>query len=233
MLDVHPPHTSVHTWKDFLLHMATIVLGLLIAIGLEQSVEWLHHGEQRHQLLEQLDAEHKQSLKDAKSTQVAFADILNFTAKRIMAMQAVAWQNQRYVEPARPQLPLYNDPDDPVWRAAKSSGLTSFRARGEMTKACGRLPVQPAATEAAEYIHWDRKDVQDCLGGMSAYYEAMRYFYGRDAFVIGAEEAIEAGETDIDRVVDKEEQESHAASALLASKALALGWAEAWARFWS
>lgn len=43
MLDVHPPHQPAHSWRDFLIHIATIVIGLLIAIGLEQSVEWVHH----------------------------------------------------------------------------------------------------------------------------------------------------------------------------------------------
>jgi hypothetical protein len=49
MLDVHAPHESVHTWKDFFIHIATIVIGLLIAIGLEQTVEFFHH---RHQVAE-------------------------------------------------------------------------------------------------------------------------------------------------------------------------------------
>ncbi len=47
MLDVHPPHEAVHTWKDFLIHIATIVVGLIIAVGLEQTVEFFHH---RHQI---------------------------------------------------------------------------------------------------------------------------------------------------------------------------------------
>jgi hypothetical protein len=49
MLDVHAPHESIHTWKDFLIHIATIVIGLLIAVGLEQTVEYFHH---RHQVAE-------------------------------------------------------------------------------------------------------------------------------------------------------------------------------------
>ena len=49
MLDIHPPHHAASTWRDFFIHIATIVVGLLIAIGLEQTVEWLHH---RHQLAE-------------------------------------------------------------------------------------------------------------------------------------------------------------------------------------
>ncbi|HKF45879.1 MAG TPA: hypothetical protein VKB38_00880 [Terracidiphilus sp.] len=49
MIDVHPPHKATHSWTDFFIHIATIVVGLLIAIGLEQTVEWVHH---RHQLAE-------------------------------------------------------------------------------------------------------------------------------------------------------------------------------------
>lgn len=62
MIDVHPPHEAVHTWKDYLLHMSTIVLGLLIAIGMEQSVEALHHREQRHQLEEDERAEARRNI---------------------------------------------------------------------------------------------------------------------------------------------------------------------------
>ncbi|MGA7156075.1 MAG: hypothetical protein WBY53_04475 [Acidobacteriaceae bacterium] len=43
MLDVHPPHEAAHTWKDFFIHVATICVGLLIAIALEQTVEFFHH----------------------------------------------------------------------------------------------------------------------------------------------------------------------------------------------
>jgi hypothetical protein len=57
MLDVHPPHQSAHTWKDFLIHIATICIGLLIAIGLEQSVELLHRHHERVSLQADLRAE--------------------------------------------------------------------------------------------------------------------------------------------------------------------------------
>jgi hypothetical protein len=48
MLDVHPPHEAAHTWKDFFIHIATIVIGLIIAVGLEQTVEFFHHSHQIH-----------------------------------------------------------------------------------------------------------------------------------------------------------------------------------------
>jgi hypothetical protein len=57
MLDVHPPHHAANTWRDFFIHIATIAVGLLIAIGLEASVEWMHH---RHLVAEARENIHRE-----------------------------------------------------------------------------------------------------------------------------------------------------------------------------
>jgi len=57
MLDVHAPHQTVHTRKDFIVHIAAITIGLLIALGLEATVEWFHHKHQAQQALELLKQE--------------------------------------------------------------------------------------------------------------------------------------------------------------------------------
>jgi hypothetical protein len=62
MLDVHPPHAPTHTWKDFFIHLATITIGLLIAIGLEQTVEFFHHRQQRATLEQELRVESLRNL---------------------------------------------------------------------------------------------------------------------------------------------------------------------------
>jgi hypothetical protein len=70
MLDVHVPHPT-HTWKDFFIHIATIVVGLLIAVGLEQTVEAIHHHnervETRNNLREEITANRKILAHDQKS----------------------------------------------------------------------------------------------------------------------------------------------------------------------
>lgn len=71
MLDVHPPHHATHTWKDFLIHIATICVGLLIAIGLEQTVEAIHHHHQRLELEAQLRDEAEHNLELAQQNIVA------------------------------------------------------------------------------------------------------------------------------------------------------------------
>jgi hypothetical protein len=51
MIDIHPAHHAATTWRDFFIHIATICLGLLIAIGLEQAVEAVHHAHERRELI--------------------------------------------------------------------------------------------------------------------------------------------------------------------------------------
>ena len=43
VLDVHSPHGKMHGIRDFFLHLFTITVGLLIALGLEGCVERAHH----------------------------------------------------------------------------------------------------------------------------------------------------------------------------------------------
>jgi hypothetical protein len=56
MIDIHLPHTT-HTWRDFWIHLGTITVGLLIAIGLEQAVEKVHRLEQGRRLAQDLQKE--------------------------------------------------------------------------------------------------------------------------------------------------------------------------------
>jgi len=41
-VDVHPPTEPIRSWRDFLLHLLTITIGLLIALALEFLVETVH-----------------------------------------------------------------------------------------------------------------------------------------------------------------------------------------------
>ena len=102
MLDVHPPHAPTHTWKDFFIHIATIAVGLLIAVGLEQAVEAIHHHRERtkapENLREEITANRKTLAKDLKSLDsekqmlAANMDILH----KLRAHQTVAPDSLRF-----------------------------------------------------------------------------------------------------------------------------------------
>jgi hypothetical protein len=42
-MEIHAPDKPIHSRKEFLFHMFTVVLGILIALGMEGMVEWAHH----------------------------------------------------------------------------------------------------------------------------------------------------------------------------------------------
>ena len=135
MLDVHPPHHAANTWRDFFIHIATICIGLLIAIGLEQTVEYLHHNHQRHQLEEDLRTE-------AESNRQVIARDLKMQLLESWFEQAVTGIDQavpqqgklRLALPLAPCLPgtigtaeyRYFAPSQAVWTTAKESGLVTL-----------------------------------------------------------------------------------------------------------
>ena len=41
MIDIHPPHHSATTRREFFVHLFIVILGILIAISLEQTVEFV------------------------------------------------------------------------------------------------------------------------------------------------------------------------------------------------
>jgi hypothetical protein len=68
VLDVHPPHESIHGKRDFFLHLFTITVGLLIALSLEGLVEWQHHRHLVHDAEASLHAEIKSNSEGMPNT---------------------------------------------------------------------------------------------------------------------------------------------------------------------
>lgn len=62
MIDIHPTHHGTFTLRDFCTHLFIVVLGILIALGLEQAVEYLHHRDQCHQLEANMRAEAQRNI---------------------------------------------------------------------------------------------------------------------------------------------------------------------------
>ena len=42
-MEIHAPEKPIHTRKEFMFHMFTVVLGILIALALDGMVTWAHH----------------------------------------------------------------------------------------------------------------------------------------------------------------------------------------------
>src|SRR6516225_7037399 len=42
-MDIHPPLGPLMSWREILLHLGIVTIGILIALSLEGLVEWNHH----------------------------------------------------------------------------------------------------------------------------------------------------------------------------------------------
>jgi hypothetical protein len=72
VLDVHPPHEPLYSWRDFFIHLATITIGLLIALSLEGCVEWQHR---RHLVHEAETSLHREIQENSKNLQATLDDL--------------------------------------------------------------------------------------------------------------------------------------------------------------
>jgi hypothetical protein len=133
VLDVHPPHEGIHNWRQYMLHMSTIVLGLLIAISLEQSVEAIHRAHQRAELRESLSRDDEQAIANAQSSEQAEVPAVHWLADR-QRLVLDALTAHRPLTGSLPRAPHVTStmPTDPAWEAAKSSGLLSLLTQEEV-----------------------------------------------------------------------------------------------------
>ena len=137
MIDIHPPHESVHTWRDFLIHIATIVIGLLIAIGLEQTVELFHH---RHQVAETRQALQREINLDIQLFAIQTDEFHRF-APRLLTDVAVLHYLRDHPHASPQQRPgtidlsgLYMVYRSTAWRAAQQSGVLNYMPAPEVTR---------------------------------------------------------------------------------------------------
>jgi hypothetical protein len=132
MLDVHPPHAPTHTWRDFFIHIATIVIGLLIAVGLEQAVEGIHHKHQRQELRDGVIADSRLMLSDLDQNSLANARNLEDLNLRILQVQQSLALHRTLGPPTyRPALPTNTIRIGNI-EAARSSGLMALLSQEEV-----------------------------------------------------------------------------------------------------
>jgi hypothetical protein len=149
MLDVHAPNTSISGWREFLLHLITITIGLLIALSLEGWVDWLHH---RH-LLHDAEANLKTEI---KSNAEGVSDAASGIHKQQEALKHdVSLLNQIISGHKLPKdsnmsvdLKIISF-DNLSWRTAQSTGALSYMSYDE-AKEYAEIYDTQESFEAAE-----------------------------------------------------------------------------------
>jgi hypothetical protein len=125
MLDVHPPHEPVHGVRDFILHLLTITIGLLIAVGIEGCVEWQHH---RHLVHEAETSLHEEIKSNADGMQSVIDSIHN-QQKTLKQDVAILQQFAKGNTPKDKNMSVtwrILSFDDVSWRTAQATGAFAY-----------------------------------------------------------------------------------------------------------
>ncbi len=137
MIEVHAPHESVHTWKDVFIHIGIVTVGLLIAIGLEQTVEYFHH---RHQVAETREALRIERKINIVRFQMETEEMRRFVPQLKMNLSIYQYLKEhpgapKEKWPGKLHLYSYNaNYIDAVWRTAQSSDVLQYMPQDEVRK---------------------------------------------------------------------------------------------------
>jgi hypothetical protein len=137
MIEVHPPHEAVYSWTQFLIHIAAITVGLLIAIGLEQTVVYCHHRHQLQEARRELAAELEQNrsvlAKNLDAVRKMTADLdADMALLRAVQTSPVSQSPAPIGSKLVYGLGNFYWPKDATWQAVKQNGSLGLMAHDEL-----------------------------------------------------------------------------------------------------
>ena len=158
MLDVHASHETIHTWKAFFIHLATIVIGLLIAIALEQTVEYFHHRTEVAETREALRRERNDNVRHFADATVEFHRAIAVTQNNLAILLYV----QQHPDAPYAKAPgkidwhlhILTAVDDSAWETARQSAITALMPQDEVRRTA--TLYKGLATVEADANEWVR-----------------------------------------------------------------------------
>ena len=131
-MEIHKPHAA-KTWREFFIELGTIIAGILIAIALEQTLDYFRHIDQLHTVRGELTAEIEENQEIAAHNAVAFAKIRAALAHDIAILRA-GEANPRQLATGFDYSWDVIRTQDGAWQAGKQSGALELMPRDELRR---------------------------------------------------------------------------------------------------
>ena len=154
------PTPPTHTWRDFLIHIATIVIGLIIAVGLEQTVEYLHRQHQVHELREALRQEREENRK------IYLVNVAQYRVNRAILENDLRIFLYLRQHPGTPEKKL---PGIPSWAIPYEPTVTAAWKNAQQTQTLSLLSRQENEDEASFYDELDKSEQAALQAAVSAF----------------------------------------------------------------
>ncbi len=132
-MDIHGPMEPIHSWRDIVLHLAIITIGLFIALSLEGLVEYIHNRhlvhEARINIRQELEIDHQAAQKDI--------GLIQQNIDRTQADIATVHRLQTHPKEFHGSLTntmSFDSLNDSAWRTARDTGALSFMPYSEVQR---------------------------------------------------------------------------------------------------
>jgi ribosomal protein RSM22 (predicted rRNA methylase) len=168
MLDVHLPHKGIRGFSEFLVHLFTITVGLLIAVQIESFVEWRHHLHLAEEARVALRAEIQHNLGELKAAQSGLKAWREQIDADFKVMQRIQ-ENPNDSKAQHSALSVnysFITLSDTAWRTAQSTGALAYMPYEEAEQYSSIYQTQ------ASLLALQSKPTEDAVGiiGLTARY---------------------------------------------------------------
>ncbi len=147
-MEVHPPHEPVHSWRDAVIHIGIMTIGLFIALSLEGLIEYVHHKhlvrEARENIRQELEENHHNAQQDilylgqsGDKIKAGLATLRSIQEHRDAKGQSIAFGVE------------FSDLSDAAWRTARDSGALGYMPLGEVQSYASLYSLQEHVTGQA------------------------------------------------------------------------------------
>jgi hypothetical protein len=131
-MEVHHPEHAIRSWRDFLGHMGTVFLGLLLALALEQVAVAIHEAHERAELRAALENDSRQDVLDSRRTEKYTEGSIDWMLDRADHVR-IALATGSAIAPRSQARHLDMDLiDNSAFKAAKASGLLALLSEQEV-----------------------------------------------------------------------------------------------------
>ena len=147
-MEIHAPEKPIHSLRDVAIHLAIVTIGILIALGLEQSIEWYHHRRIVAEANESLVSEIREN---RETLQRQVTNFPRFYKSMSAVMDLVNAYIDRKPPKTFPKLPLffYQAPLRNIsWTTAQAAGATAWMPYSELHRDASVYQTQDEYNEA-------------------------------------------------------------------------------------
>jgi hypothetical protein len=150
LMEIHAPDKPIHSKKEFLFHMFTVVLGILIALAMEAGVEWFHHRALVREARENILAEVRknketvnESIQEIHQREAELDHIIDLMHKVESDRNAIKNQSMHFGV-------TMHDLYSTAWQTATSSGAVTYMKYDELIQYTDLYLTQLAFTSLQE-----------------------------------------------------------------------------------